>query len=84
MRGPWWPSGEQVWHLIIPFFAGQTKNPFWKGIWNTWAEYLNKYNSNLLPENKESALCGLTQVFPDTNFFYQTGGKEEYALYQIS
>ena len=34
--------------------AGQTKNPFWKGIWNTLAEYLNKYNSNFLPENKES------------------------------
>ena len=35
--------------------AGQTKNSFWKGIWKTWAEYLNKYNSNLFPENKELA-----------------------------
>ena len=34
--------------------ASQTKNPFWNGVLNTWVEYLNKYNSNLSPEDKES------------------------------
>ena len=72
------PSTEKLlcfgaqWPMKI---AGQTKNPFWKGIWNTWAEYLNKYNSNLTPENKESAPLWFNPSISRYELFLPNWGK---------